>query len=216
MSEQPINAEMASPKSRAVAYLEMRQNGKFIGHKDEKGVKTPIVPEKIRRAGPVVETVTAYEKVIDTLGDKGYEGLKQKLENLRPAAYDAAQVVQWGAKAVDSVFTLALVFAPDWIRMFPGRLVAAGRLNPTRWPFLTAHRAAGALTTGWGRFLGTIGMMRFRPAEWATAQVAKIGGAVVSSDVVAPIVNNILGGGERVEPAKAKPAPFSGAKPQAA
>ncbi|HLD25284.1 MAG TPA: hypothetical protein VJB96_05200 [Patescibacteria group bacterium] len=214
MSEQTINTEMGSPKDRAIAYLEARQHGKVVG-KRTKDIKAPVVPEKVRRKDPLVDTVTAYEKVIDRLGEKGYEGLQQKFEGLRSFAYDAAQVVQWGARAADFAITAAVLFAPV---LYP-RVLRRSSAFGGPWPVTGARFTIGEFLTRPRHLLvrgaGVYGMMRFRPLEWATAQVAKIGGAVVSSDAVAPIVNNILGGGERVEPAKAKQVLFGGAKPQA-
>lgn len=170
MSEQSMSAEMGSPRDRAIAYLEMKQSGRFQGGK-EKNVKTPYVPEKVRRASPVVETVTAYETMIDRMGEKGFVDSQKVLADMRPVAYDAAQAVQLGARIADIALTAIIAI-------------------PLRAPFLA--KAAGV----WA-------MWRYRPVEWVTAKAAQIGGAVASSEKVAPVVNNIIGGGERVQAAPA-------------
>ncbi len=53
------------------------------------------------------------------------------------------------------------------------------------------------------------GFVRFRPLEWAASKVVQLGGSVASSDTVAPIVNNILGGGERVPKTPVVPKPMA-------
>lgn len=215
MSEQSVNVEGMSPKDRAVAYLEMQQHQKSFPRKDVKDVHSPhpivdVITAKTPHKEPITDTVTAYEEMIDKFGEKGYVDLAQKMEKFRPDAYKGLRAFQWTAKAADIIFTAALIFDPGWIRAMPGRLVAAGRLNPAHRPFLVSNRLATSLTTDTGRILGTIGMWRFRPLEWVGGKMAKLGAKVLTSDAVAPIVNNILGGGERVEK---KPLPFSGTKP---
>ncbi len=198
MSEQQMGQEVVSPKDRAVQYLAMRQGKMFkdIGQAEKKiktGVFSPV--PKVERTTPLVDTVTAYEKVIDAMGRKGYEGLQQKLADMRPAVYDGLRAVQWGARAADYLLTAAIWFPVNSILMrknvpaappVPGKLgLGMGELKLVK--AMREHR-----------LLSTFGMMRLRPLEWATAQVVKIGGAVASSDAVAPVVNSILGGGERV------------------
>lgn len=175
MSEQSMAAEMGSPRNRAIAYLELRQSGRFQGGK-EKNVKTPLVPEKVRDTGPIVDTVAAYETLVDRMGDKGFEGSQKILADMRPVAYDAAQVVQMGARIADLALTVGI-----W---FPGII------------------RGGVLLKG----AATWGMLRYRPLEWATAKIAQIGSAAAGSERVAPIVNNIIGGGERVPSPVVKPA----------
>lgn len=149
MSEQSMNGEMAgSPRDRAIAYLEMRQNGRFSGGK-EKGVKTPIIPDKVRRAGPLVDMGASAEKMIDRMREQGYEGAAQKLGELRPYMYDAARAVQMGAKLVDFAATIGLWFIP------------MRGLDIVAKPLLT-----------WG-------MWRYRPAELAVATGTKINNAVL-------------------------------------
>lgn len=173
MSEQSMGEAAMSPRSRAIAYLEMKQSGRFQGGR-EKNVKTPLVPEKVRRAAPLVETVEAYEQMIDRMGNKGYEGSQKMLADLRPAAYEAAQIAQFGARLADIALTAVVI------------------------PF--AMRGS-LLTKG----VGMWATMRYRPMEWAVGKMAKVGGAVVTSEAVAPIVNKILHGGERVKPGEPAP-----------
>lgn len=174
MSEQSMGEAAMNPRSRAIAYLEMKQSGKFQGGR-EKNIKTPRVPEKVRRAAPLVETVEAYEQMIDRMGNKGYEGSQKMLADLRPAAYEAAQAVQFGARLADIAITTIVI--PFGLR---GTVLSKG--------------------------VGMWATMRYRPVEWAVGKMAKIGGAVVTSEAVAPIVNKILHGGERVKPGGPAPA----------
>lgn len=233
MSEQSVSPEMGSPRQRAVAYLEMRQNQRVGG--GEKKIKTPKVPDKVERTAPIVSTVTAYEKMIDSFGAKGYEGLKQKLEDMRPMAYDAAQAVQWGTRVADFALT-AMMWVPDSMTILtaakPGREKMAWKPmfkshpDGLKVPYIRTLRKPtdavtwfdkmGAVGEGykslrkdfWARSLTTVGMWRFRPLEWASGKAAEIGGAVLSSDMVAPVVNAILRGGERVQKTPdAAPAP---------
>ena len=178
MSEQSMGAEMGSPRDRAIAYLELRQHGTYKGGA-EKNVKTGLIPDKVRRTEPLVDAVTAYEQVIDRMGQKGFEGSQQALENLRPQAYDAMRGVQWGARAADFLLTAAI-----W---FPG-IAGRGLIKK------------GALT--WA-------MMRFRPIEWVAAQGAKLAGTVATTETVAPVVNKILQGGERVPKTPVVPKPMA-------
>lgn len=235
MSEQTMNAEQSSPRARAIAYLEMRQNQRF-GTGKEKSVKTPVVPDKVRRAEPLVETVTAYEKAIDRLGEKGFVGLQQKMQEFRPMAYDGMRAFQWTTRAADYLTTAAILFWPSTkLEMnrnlgayvskqgpLSNRLVGAvasffGKVpdNTAQATFMDKRPFSWARKSFTTEAMTVFGMLRFRPLEKAGELLTKAGLAVVTSDAVAPIVNNILGGGERVEPAKAKPVPFSGAKPQA-
>lgn len=171
MSEQSMGEAAMNPRSRAIAYLEMKQSGRFQGGR-EKNIKTPIAPEKVRRAAPLVETVEAYEQMIDKMGQKGFEGSQQMLADLRPAAYEAAQAVQFGARLADIALTIAIPFTRI------GLLAKAGGIWAT---------------------------MRYRPAEWAVGKMAKIGGSVITSEAVAPVVNKILHGGERIKPGEPAP-----------
>lgn len=180
MSEQSMGAEMGSPRDRAIAYLELRQHGTYKGGA-EKNVKTGLMPDKVRRTEPLVDSVTAYEQVIDRMGKKGFEGSQQALENLRPQAYDTMRGVQWGARAVDFLLTAAIWLPPT------NRIVRG--LAP--------------------KAVATWAMMRFRPVEWAAAQGAKMAGAVATTETVAPIVNKILQGGERVPKTPAVPKPMA-------
>lgn len=178
MSEQSMGAELGTPRDRAIAYLELRQHGTYKGGA-EKNVKTGLVPDKVRRTEPLVDSVTAYEQVIDRMGKKGFEGSQQALENLRPQAYDIMRGAQWGARATDFLLTAAI-----W---FPG-IAGRGLIKK------------GALT--WA-------MMRFRPIEWAVATATKIGGALATTETVAPVVNKILQGGERVPKPPVVPTPMA-------
>ena len=189
MSEQSMSAEMGSPKDRAVAYLTMRQ-GERLGKltKGEKGVKTSVllpIP-KVERTSPLVESVTAYEKLIDAMGDKGYEGSQQVLENLRPIAYDAIRAVQWTARAADFAVSALLVFAP---KMISDRLPTAGQRGGGTADFLTRRRL--------GRAVAVAGMIRFRPAEWVSAKLVQA--SLKTAEWAAPVTNAILRGGEPVQ-----------------
>lgn len=177
MSEQSMGEAAMNPRSRAIAYLEMKQSGKFQGGR-EKNIKTPKIPEKVRRAAPLVETVEAYEQMIDKMGQKGFEGSQKMLADLRPAAYEAAQAVQFGARLADIALTTIII---------PFGIKGRGR-------FEVPLKISGMWAT-----------MRYRPVEWAVGKMAKIGGAVVTSEAVAPIVNKILHGGERVKPGEPAP-----------
>lgn len=180
MSEQSMGAELGTPRDRAIAYLELRQHGTYKGGA-EKNVKTGLIPDKVRRTEPLVDAVTAYEQVIDRMGQKGFVGSQQALENLRPQAYDAMRGVQWGARAADFLLTAAI-----W-------------LGPTRRVIRGLPLKAAA----------TWAMMRFRPLEWAVATATKIGGSVATTETVAPVVNKILQGGERVPKTPAVPKPMA-------
>ncbi len=187
MSEQTMNMEAVSPRERAVLYLQARQGVKYFEMgKGEKRVKTgvmPIIPE-VQRTSPLVESVEAYETMIDKMGS---EKARQVMEKLRPVAYDSLRVVQWGARAADFALSASLIFAPAIIR---DRLPAAG---PVR-------NVGEFFTRRWyGRALGVIGLARFRPIEWATAKVTQVGALATR-----PVVDAILGGGT---PPKAEQAP---------
>lgn len=203
MSEQSMGQEMATPRERATQYLQMRQgemrNG-WLG-KGEKKVKTGTLAPfpKVERTTPLIESVTAYEKIIDNLTAKGYEGAAQKLADLRPLAYDTARFTQWTARVVDKYAIPALLWLPDksvaWMKMpsdikkpltLDKRIIDTGIMQAER-----SHFSIRALTT--------VGVLRFRPMEYIGAKAAQLGGAVLSSDAVAPIVNLILQGGERVQ-----------------
>lgn len=145
----------------------------------EKNVKTGLIPDKVRRTEPLVDAVTTYEQVIDRMGQKGFEGSQQALESLRPQAYDAMRGMQWGARAADFLLTAAI-----W---FPG-IAGRGLIKK------------GALT--WA-------MMRFRPIEWAAATATKMGGVFATTETVAPVVNKILQGGERVVKTPVVPKPMA-------
>jgi hypothetical protein len=198
MSEHSQSAEMGTPRDRAIAYLEMRQHGHFRGGKD-KNIKTPIWPEKTRRPEPMIQTMTAYEKLIDTMDKKGYEGSAKILADMRPGAYDALRGVQWGAKIADYVITSA-IWLPKTNRLIRQPVPAAGGA-----PAVPGMGLGDKMPLSWMRdgfshkAISTWAVLRYRPIEWATAQATKLGGAIISSDAVAPIVNRILGGGERVQ-----------------
>ena len=191
MSEQTMSAEMGSPKDRAVAYLAMRQ-GEMYGKigKGEKQIKTNVLTPipKVERTSPLVDSVTAYEKAIDSMGAKGYEGTQKIMEGLRPAAYDAIRAVQWTARAADFAISAALLFAP---KLISDKLPTPGKLGGGTADFLTRSKIGRAVSIG--------GMVRFRPIEWATAKATQAYGAVMTSEVAAPVVNAILKGGERVQ-----------------
>lgn len=179
MSEQSMGAELGTPRDRAIAYLELRQHGTYKGGA-EKNVKTGLVPDKVRRTEPLVDTVTAYEQVIDRMGQKGFEGSQQALENLRPQAYDIMRGVQWHARAADFLLTALM-----WI-------------GPTR-----------RIIRGPVKLAATWAMVRFRPIEWAAATATKVGGSIATTETVAPIVNKILQGGERVQKPPVAPTPMA-------
>ncbi len=171
MSEQPMMEEMANPRNRAIAYLEMKQSGKFQGGR-EKNIKARALPEKVRKAAPLVDTVEAFENMIDRMGAKGYEGSQKALADLRPVAYEAAQAAQMGAKIADIV-------------LFWGTTFLVRPIIP--------------------KALGMFVAARYRPVEWALGKAAKAGAFVASSEAVAPVVNKILGGGERIKPGEPAP-----------
>lgn len=241
MSEQAMRMETEGARERAIQYLTVRQGKRFYEMgKGEKNVKTGIVPPvpKVERTTPLVETVTAFEEVIDKMGEKGYVGAQKFFENVRPVAYDGLRVFQWTTRAADFAVTAAMLFWPT-TQMENNRNVAKGNvLLSTKWSSEAAgnfmengnmKRLKKALTyknpkrslmdaqpfklmrtNPATEILAVAGMWRFRPIEWVGAKAIQLGGKVITSDLVAPIVNNILGGGERVEK---KPLPFSGTKP---
>lgn len=224
MSELSMNGmEAMKARERALVYLEMQQHQKGFTRKAAKDVHSPhpiadVITAKTPRKEPITDTVTAWEEAIDRFGEKGYVDLAQKMEQFRPDAYKGMRAFQWTAKAADIAVTAVILF-PGLLRGWAPRghdirnifaAVPPGAGGNILYPW--TYSGANVLR----KVGGTALMWRFRPLEWAGGKLARLGARVVTSDAVAPIVNNIFGGGERVEPAKAKPAPFSGAKPQAA
>lgn len=218
MSEQSVGVEAMSPQARATAYLEMKQAGRLQGLVKDKDIKTPMVPEKVKRVTPLIESVTAYEQMIDTMGEKGYVGAQQALERLRPDAYTGLKAFQWGARAADYATTALLFFAPDFLsdklpvskdilakpaKKWFGKWGTMIPAVPAKTASLGGGTADALVRNDLGRGLTILGMWRFRPLEFIGAKAVQLGGKVLTSDMVAPIVNNILGGGERVQPAAA-------------
>lgn len=192
---------MGSPKDRAVAYLTLRQGKKLSDMaRGEKGIKTGIIPAipEVRRTDPLVKSVTEYEKTVDSMEAKGLVGAQKALEGLRPVAYDALRLMQWTARTADWLITAAMFVPDSWLKFVKvggGKTLMdswLGKMRGKPWSF-----SAEAVTVA--------GMLRFRPLEWAGSKVVQLGGAIASSDAVAPIVNNILGGGERVKPTPSTP-----------
>jgi hypothetical protein len=187
MSEVSMNMEDAgSPMQRAVLYLERQQKGHdYVPKATKKGesaIETRIVPKipEVRRAEPLVKSVTAYEQMIDGFTS---EKAKQVFEDLRPVAYKTIDAVQWGARIADVALGAAM-FLPN-----------------NRMPFKTGENLPmkimqkNLLTRG----ATLAGVMRFRPVEWATEQAIKGG-----LSVTRPIADLILQGGE---PKAAQPLP---------
>lgn len=154
MSEVSMGMEnVASPAQRAMMYLEAQQHGKeYIPKSIKKGeaaiqthtITAPfrIIPE-VRRAEPLVKSVTAYEQMVDDLSS---EKAKQIFEKLRPTAYKAIELSQWGARMTDGVITAAMFI-------------------PTKGIDFKQILARGA---------GVYTFMRFRPVEWVTEQATKM------------------------------------------
>lgn len=223
MSELSMTSiEAMNARERALAYLEMQQHQKGFTKKAAKEVHSPhpivdVLTAKTPRKEPITDTVTAYEEMIDRFGEKGYVDLAQKMERFRPDAYKGMRAFQWTAKAADIAVTAVILF-PGLLRGWAPRghdirniFAAVPPGGGSHWNPLD-YSPRNMLYKG----AGLAAMWRFRPIEWAGGKLARLGARVITSKAVAPIVNNIFGGGERVEPAKAKPAPFSGAKPQVA
>jgi len=113
MSEQTMGAEMVTPRDRAIAYLEMKQGKRgvpILG--SEKNIKARAIPEKVRKRDPLIESVEAYEKTIDTLKRAGQEDLAMAKEELRPIVYERAQAIQMAAKVADIALFWAIPFIP--------------------------------------------------------------------------------------------------------
>lgn len=179
MSEQVMNAEMVSPRERAVAYLEYMQGKRVSGN--ERQIKTPKLPEKVERTSPLVDTVAAYEAAIDRMAMQGDEHIVQAMEQMRPDVYRNISAGQQATRIGDYILTAAL-----W-------LPASNRL----------------IGDGFGRRVaGTWGMLRYRPLEWVQAQVIKNKLSNATPEKMAPVVDRILGGGKRMrEAVKNKPVP---------
>jgi len=146
MSEQAMSPEMGSPRERAVAYLEMRQ-GARRGTGREKNIKTPIIPDKVRRPEPLVITVTEYEKMMDKIGEMGYEGAEKALQELRPSAYEAARLTQMGAKFADTVLTIGAILVPRTILGKAFGFWATRRFRPIESAIALGAKAQGALAS---------------------------------------------------------------------
>lgn len=172
MSEGMEGQPVINARDKAIQYIQERdaQRTKRIRLG---GIRNGIAPEEVE-----IAAATAYEKVIDKLGDNG---VRRVLEEMRPVAYDAARIYRYGAKHADMFVTGALLFNPDLIPVVGSRL-------PRRTGALVDRRmmVLGA---------GVVGMLKFRPIEWAAVTAAKVGGVVTSeyAGMVNKVVDKIIG-----------------------
>lgn len=206
MSENMEGQPIINARDKAIQYIQERdaQRTKRIRLG---GIRNGVAPEEVE-----IAAATAYEKVIDKLGDNG---VRRALEEMRPVAYDAARIYRYAAKNADMFVTGALLFAPAVIPALDARLNRVSGLTDAR----AARAASVAATPRTGRWLGAlpiredygvvgaharkagllgagvVGMVKFRPIEWAATTAAKVGGVVTSeyAGMVNKVVDKIIG-----------------------
>lgn len=181
MTEGMMEVPASDPRAKAIAYIQER---------DARRAERIKVGgfRKVDEGDVEVEAATAYERVIGRFGENG---AKRALEGLRPVAYDAARLYRYTAKFADMFVTGALLFNPNWIPALNRRLPQVPSGETTFSSIFTRE--------GWRRpaviTAGVIGMVKFRPIEWAAATAVKVSGVVAAetAGLVNKTVDNILG-----------------------
>lgn len=178
MAEQSQMGEIGrSPKDTALSYIKYHDVAKAsgkVGKMDKDQI--PLGPPHGVWRESEISAATAYERVIAKLDDNA---VRRAMEDLRPLAYDMARVYRYAALIGEVGLGGKLLFH-DF--SYPS---GAGVMEKI-----------GVHAIELGKGVAGAGLVAlFRPVEWGAARLADVGG-LITAEAVAPIVNNLLKGGQ--------------------